>query len=383
LVPGNLEVRWGHGTPALGMYPFLRALLFVLPAESAHHVAFGALRFLAALPWGPTFLRALFPVPRGARVRALGLEFPSPVGLAAGFDKDALGYDALLAVGFGFVEVGTLTARPQPGNPKPRLFRLVRDHALLNRFGFNNRGAEAAARRLALGAHGIVGVNIGKSKAAEEAEAISDYEASARALSPYADYLVVNVSSPNTPGLRDLQSVGKLRPILSAVQRAIRQTPRNPPLLVKIAPDLADDDIDAIVDLALELGLAGIVATNTTIRRDGLSTPNLESLGAGGVSGPVLAARSREVLARLYARSGGRLVLISVGGVSDVEDAWARITAGAHLVQLYTSFVYRGPGLPSALARGLVAKLAASGFESFEAARGSGGSGGVRSNPSG
>src|SRR5690242_7267564 len=209
------------------------------------------------------------------RVRAFGRELPGPLGLAAGFDKDAKGVNALLALGFGFVEVGTVTAEAQPGNPKPRLFRLPRDRALVNRMGFNNEGAAAAARRLVHRAAGTVGVNIGKTKRVPEEGALADFAASAERLAPLADYLVVNVSSPNTPGLRDLQATAKLRPLLAAVRAAcdLASPMRRVPLLVKIAPDLADDDIDAVADLALELGLDGIIATNTTISRAGLATP--------------------------------------------------------------------------------------------------------------
>jgi len=296
----------------------------------------------------------------GARVRALGLDFPNPIGLAAGFDKDAIGYEALGALGFGFVEVGTLTAEPQPGNPMPRLFRLPKDRALINRMGFNNRGSAEAVARLKRPHETIVGVNIGKTKVVPEEEAIGDYVASAGRLGPFADYVVVNVSSPNTPGLRDLQATDKLRPLLGAVREALNEASpaRRVPLLVKIAPDLADEDLDALADLALELGLDGIIATNTTIRRDGLRSDasEVERCGAGGLSGPPLRERSLEVLKRLRARIGDRLVLISVGGIETAEQARERIEAGATLVQIYTAFIYEGPGLPSRLAKGIAAK---------------------------
>lgn len=331
------------------MYRLLYWLLLRhLPAEATHRLAFAALRALAALPLARRALAALL-APRDPtlEVHALGLRFRGPLGLAAGFDKDGKGTEALLALGFGFVEVGTLTAQPQPGNPKPRLFRLWRDRALLNRMGFNNGGAVAAAARLGKARHGVVGVNIGKTKLVEEDAAAADYAASARALAPVADYLVVNVSSPNTPGLRSLQSVDKLRPILLATRRACEEASpsRKVPLLVKIAPDLADEDVDAVAELALELSLDGIIATNTTIRRDGLTTPSAEvtALGAGGVSGPPVRARALEVLRRLAARVAGRLVLISAGGIETVEDVEARLAAGATLVQAYTGFVYGGP----------------------------------------
>jgi dihydroorotate dehydrogenase len=357
----------------------IRPFLFLLPAETAHRVAVTALRWLCAVPGVRALLEAIW-MPRdpALAIEALGVRFPSPIGLAAGFDKDGVGIDALLALGFGFVEIGTLTAQAQPGHPRPRMFRLVADRALINRLGFNNRGAEEAARRLARRdrRRGVVGVNIGKSRVVSEEEAISDYVRSTELLARHADYLVVNVSSPNTAGLRDLQAIAKLRPLLGAVKAAIaRSCPpgcRRPPLLVKIAPDLADDEIDAIADLALEIGLDGIVATNTTTSRAGLRTSadRVAALGAGGLSGPPLAARSLEVLRRLRARVGDRLVLIAVGGIENAEQAFERIAAGASLVQIYTSFVYGGPGLPSRMARGLLAISRARGFARIQDAIG-------------
>jgi dihydroorotate dehydrogenase len=362
------------------LYALVRPLLFLLPAEVAHSLAFGALRVFAALPFGTALLRAIAGRPDPSlRVRALGLELASPIGLAAGFDKDAVGHEALLALGFGFVEVGTVTAEAQPGNPRPRMFRLRADRALINRLGFNNRGAAAAEVRLRRRdrARGVVGVNVGKTKATPEDSAIADYEKSASRLAPLADYLVVNVSSPNTPGLRDLQAVSKLRPLLVAVQSAIRRACegswRTPALLVKIAPDLSDEDVDAVADLAVELGLEGIVATNTTISRAGLATPSatVEAIGAGGLSGAPLARRSLEVLRRLRARVGTKLVLVSAGGIETADDAWARIRAGATLVQIYTAFVYGGPFLPARLARDLAKRVKAEGFAKLEDAIGS------------
>ncbi|HJL31814.1 MAG TPA: quinone-dependent dihydroorotate dehydrogenase, partial [Polyangiaceae bacterium LLY-WYZ-15_(1-7)] len=309
--------------------------------------------------------------------------FPTPVGLAAGFDKDAVAFEALGALGFGFVEVGTLTGEGQVGNPQPRLFRLPADRALINRMGFNNHGSAAAAPRLAGRRRTIVGVNVGKTKVVPEERAIEDYVASTRRLGASADYFVVNVSSPNTPGLRDLQAVEKLRPLLAAVRATLDEVappapasgpetrgrryraPRRVPLLVKIAPDLADADVDAVAELALELGLEGIIATNTTIARSGLQTgaAALERIGAGGLSGAPLKARALEVMRRLRRRVGERLVLVGVGGIESVDDAWARIRAGATLVQLYTAFVYEGPTLPRRLALGLAERARAEGFE--------------------
>jgi dihydroorotate dehydrogenase len=289
------------------------------------------------------------------------------MGLAAGFDKNGLGLAAWGALGFGYAEVGTVTAQPQPGNPPPRMFRLPDDRALLNRLGFNNRGAAALALRLARHTPDVpIGVNIGKTKVVPAEAAVDDYRQSARLVGPLASYLVVNVSSPNTPGLRDLQAVESLRPILDAVQEET-----STPVLVKIAPDLSDSDIDEIADLAVELGLAGIVATNTTVSRDGLKTRGADELGPGGISGPPVARRSAEVLLRLYNRVGDRLVLISVGGIETVDDAWDRITAGASLLQGYTGFIYGGGLWAKHIHDGIAARLHAGGFPSLTDAVGS------------
>jgi dihydroorotate dehydrogenase len=329
-------------------------------AERAHRTAFRAIR--VARP----ALAALGRRPAAAPVQAMGLTFPGPLGLAAGFDKNAEGVDALAALGFAFVEVGTVTGEPQPGNPRPRLFRLPSDRAVVNRMGFNNDGAEAVARRLARRAARkhrpvVLGVNIGKTKVvdeADEAAVVADYEKSARLLAPYADYLVVNVSSPNTPGLRDLQAVSRLAPLLRAVRRqadASTGPGRRVPLLVKIAPDLDDADVLGVADLAVELGLDGIVATNTTVSRAGLaSTPGqVEAAGAGGLSGAPLRARAQEVLRLLRGRVGDELTIIAVGGIGSVADAQERLDAGATLLQAYTAFVYEGPFWPSRIQRGL------------------------------
>ncbi|MCD0452348.1 quinone-dependent dihydroorotate dehydrogenase [Actinocorallia sp. API 0066] len=319
------------------------ALLFSLvlrriDAEHVHHLTLRLLRVLQAVPGLAPLVRRVLG-PKGPPVRALGLDFPGPLGLAAGFDKDAVAYEALGAFGFSHVEVGTLTGEPQRGNPPKRLFRLVADRAVINRMGFNNGGAAAAAPRLRRPRTAIVGVNIGKTKVVPEAEAEADYVKSTRLLAPLADYLVVNVSSPNTPGLRDLQAVDKLRPLLTAVKEAKGATP----LLVKIAPDLADADVDAVADLALDLGLDGIIATNTTISREGLHSDPALTAETGGLSGAPLKARSVEVLRRLKARTGDSLTLISVGGVETADDVRERLAAGATLVQAYTGMIYGGP----------------------------------------
>lgn len=338
-----------------------RRVLSRLDAETAHKGAFTAMRVAARVPGLAAYGRRRF-APRGPGVDAFGLHFPGPLGLAAGFDKNAVGIDALAALGFAFVEVGTVTGRPQPGNPKPRLHRLVADRAVVNRMGFNNDGAAVVAARLARRRRRrgalpvVVGVNIGKSKVVPEAEAVGDYEASTRLLAPYADYLVVNVSSPNTPGLRDLQAVEKLRPLLTAVRaQADAVTSRRVPLLVKIAPDLGDDDVLAVAKLALELELDGIIATNTTIGRDGLrSTPlAVERAGTGGLSGAPLADRSLAVLRLLHGAVGDRLTLVAAGGIGSAADAHERLRAGATLVQAYTAFIYGGPFWPARVQREL------------------------------
>ena len=330
--------------------------------EQAHHAAFRAIRA------GRPVLQGLDRLDRrrSTAVTALGLTFPNRLGLAAGFDKNAVGIDALAALGFGHVEIGTVTGEPQPGNPKPRLFRLPADRAVVNRMGFNNDGAEVVGRRLAERARRfdgrpspVLGVNIGKTKVVPDdqiAAVIGDYEKSVQHLAPYADYLVVNVSSPNTPGLRNLQAVEKLEPLLAAVRTmADTVTDERVPLLVKIAPDLDDADVLAVADLATALGLDGIIATNTTISREGLATDaaSVEEIGAGGLSGAPLTERSLEVLRLLASRVADGLTLVSVGGISSVEDAAARLEAGATLLQGYTAFVYEGPLWPRRLVRGL------------------------------
>lgn len=335
-------------------------------AERAHHLAFGAIR--AAGPALRAADRVVAARRTSAPVKALGLEFPNALGLAAGFDKLGVGYDALGALGFGHVEIGTVTALAQPGNPKPRLFRLPDDRAVVNRMGFNNDGAAAVARRLAgrgradlrePAAGPVLGVNIGKSKVVpdnDEQAVLADYETSTRLLAPYADYLVVNVSSPNTPGLRNLQAVERLGPLLEHV-RTVAADVRDDrlPLLVKIAPDLADDDVLEVADLALAQGLDGIIATNTTTSRDGLRSPveAVEAAGAGGLSGAPLRERATAVLRLLRDRVGPDLTLIGVGGISTAEDARERLDAGATLLQAYTGFIYGGPLWPRRILGGL------------------------------
>ena len=320
---------------------FFRTVLKRLDPEFAHSLAFSVIRALPATGLGKLLKR---PIDPSLTVKTLGLTFDSPFGVAAGFDKSGVGIQGLGQLGFSHVEVGTITALPQPGNPKPRLFRLVADRGVINRMGFNNAGAIRAAavieRARRRSGRPIIGVNIGKSRVVPVEDAVADYLTSARALASLADYLVVNVSSPNTPGLRGLQEIDKLKPLLSAVKSAAGQTP----VLVKIAPDVTDDEARAIASLAVDQ-LDGIIATNTTLSRDGLATPaeTVEAAGAGGVSGKPVAARSLELLRIIRAVVPAEFCVISVGGVETAEDVAERLREGATLVQGYTGFIYRGP----------------------------------------
>jgi dihydroorotate dehydrogenase len=361
-------------------YRLLRPLLFTLPAETAHALGSRALSAALCTRGARERARRLLAVDDPAlRVALWGIDFPNPVGLAAGFDKSGSSFNALGALGFGFVEIGTVTALPQPGNPHPRLFRLPRDGALLNRMGFNNPGAEAVAARLrSTPAEPVLGINLGKSKATPLEEAAADYLRSLELLERHARYLVVNVSSPNTPGLRKLQDAGPLRELLRALRERARELaaargedPR--PILLKIAPDLSDAQLVDAVGIAREEGIAGIVATNTTISREGLRTPReqVEALGEGGISGQPVRARALEVISRVYRETGGMVPIIGVGGIFDARDAWERIRAGASLVQLYTGLVYGGPGMVRAINRGLLELLRREAFRSLEEAVGS------------
>jgi len=340
------------------MYPLLfRTVLARMDPETAHHAAMTVIRVLGIPPFSWIARGITRPDPR-LRTRALGLEFATPFGVAAGFDKDAKGVRGLGALGFGHVEVGTVTAIPQSGNPRPRLFRLIPDRAVINRMGFNNEGAQAAARRLTRlrrrARRPVIGVNIGKSRVVDVAEATADYLHSARLLAPLADYLVVNVSSPNTPGLRGLQAVETLEPLLTAVREAAGSTP----LLVKIAPDLPDDEVAAIARLAVRLGLAGLIATNTTVSREGLVTDPavVAAAGDGGLSGAPLKERSLAVLRQVRAVVPPEFCVVSVGGVETAADVQERRDAGADLVQGYTAFLYRGPLWARQIARGLLSR---------------------------
>jgi dihydroorotate dehydrogenase len=334
----------------------LRSLMFTLDAERAHRLAMFGLSQYARFA-GPPSSRDVARAPDLAR-EVMGLRFPNPVGLAAGFDKDAECVPAWPALGFGFVEVGTVTWHAQPGNPKPRIFRLPDDGALLNRLGFNNHGADAMARRMERWRASSkldvpVGVNLGKSKITPNDEAAEDYRKSFERTADLADYVVVNVSSPNTPGLRDLQAEEELAKILDALAdaNAKRETPR--PLVLKIAPDLDDDSALSAMRVATERDFSGLIVSNTTISREGLKGPVPD--GPGGISGRPLFARSTELLRLVAKENAGRLALIGVGGIFDAADAQAKLDAGADLVQVYTGFIYGGPGFVRRLLRGLLA----------------------------
>ena len=341
------------------LYPFLRPLAFALDAETAHRAT------IAALKWVPPHRPP--DLPASLRTRVAGIDFPSPVGLAAGFDKDAEVPEQMLALGFGFVEVGTVTPRPQAGNDKPRLFRLAEDQAVINRLGFNNQGQPAAFRRLIEcgPSRGIVGVNIGANK--DSVDRIADYVSGVRAMSRVARYLTINISSPNTPGLRQLQDEGALRALLAAVAEA--RDPNGPPIFLKVAPDLGAGEPDQIVRVAIHHGIDAIIVANTTVSR-----PALKSRFAaepGGLSGEPLKAPALKALRDFRAAAGGEMPLIGVGGIATADDAWDRIRAGASLVQLYTAMVYDGPGIARRIAVGLAERLKREGFASIGDAVGS------------
>ncbi len=350
-----------------------RLVLQRIDPERAHAIAATGLRLLAAVPGSLWLLRRLLAPPSPAlRVRALGLEFAGPLGVAAGVDKNATWFEPLLALGFGAVEVGTVTARQQPGNPRPRVTRFPTQRALLNGMGFPNDGAVRVAPRLTGRRQGVLGVNVGKSKVAELDAAVADYRESVRLLAAGADYLVLNVSSPNTPGLRDLQTVERLGALIDGVREELGAVGRaDLPLLIKLAPDLDDVEIERIADLAVERELAGIVATNTTVNHGVLPAGATGSLPhGGGVSGEPLRPRALAVLRLLHARVGGRVTLVAVGGIASADDAWERILAGATLLQAYTGFVYGGPLWPRQVNRGLEQRLRESPWATLEEAVG-------------
>jgi dihydroorotate dehydrogenase len=332
------------------LYKLLRPLAFALDAETAHRATIALLKLRTGTAFTPEP-----PDTPELESSVAGLRFPNPVGLAAGFDKNAEVPDQMLGLGFGFVEVGTLTPQPQAGNPSPRLFRLEEDHAVINRMGFNNDGQAAALKRLKnslrnaiVGSNrGIVGVNIGANK--DSPDRVSDYVEGVKTMSPVADYLTVNISSPNTPGLRNLQSGGELVELLAAVCEARR--PGGPPVFLKVAPDLQSGDHERIVRAAIDSGIDALIVSNTTISRPPLKSPQANEMG--GLSGRPLKALALEQLRRFRAASGGQIPLIAAGGIENAHDAWERITAGASLVQLYSAMVYEGPGIARRIAREL------------------------------
>lgn len=331
------------------MYSFIKKILFLFSPESVHHFAMRSLKFFRRLPFGEKMLRSCFAIQHSTlRKNVFGLDFPNPIGLAAGFDKDARYLHELACLGFGFVEIGTVTPLPQPGNEKPRLFRLPKDRALINRMGFNNEGATAAAARLKNRPPGlIIGGNIGKNKITPNEDAASDYEKGFEALFDVVDYFVVNVSSPNTPNLRALQEKEPLKELLNRLQALNSKKSAPKPILLKIAPDLSEDQLNDILEIVQETKLAGIVATNTTTSREGLVSPSpeIEQAGVGGLSGKPLQQRSTEVIRYIHERSEGTIPIIAVGGIFTAGDALEKLEAGASLVQVYTGFIYEGPGI--------------------------------------
>ena len=339
------------------LYPLIRPLAFAFDAETAHRATIKALKLMP--PHRPPN------VPASLRTRVAGIDFPSPVGLAAGFDKDGEVPEQMLSLGFGFVEVGTLTPRPQPGNPRPRLFRLRQDRAVINRMGFNNHGQAAAYARLieCTHMHGVIGVNIGANK--DSVDRIADYVAGVRAMAPIARYLTINISSPNTPGLRSLQDGGALDELLAAVQ----QVGVNKPIFLKVAPDLGDGDAERIVRAAIDHRIDALIVSNTTVSRPPLRSRSKDE--QGGLSGAPLKSLALEALRRFRRASAGEIPLIGVGGIANSDDAWQRIRAGASLVQLYTAMVYEGPGIARRIAHGLAQRLRREGFGNIAEAVGS------------
>jgi len=346
----------------------VRPLLFRLPAETAHELALHSLSFVP-----PRLIAKRINHPE-LIIKRFGLTFPNPIGLAAGFDKNGVALRPLAALGFGFIEAGTVTHHPQPGNPRPRLFRLSEDQALINRAGFNNEGAAAFARRVE---HGrpecVLGVSIGKSKITPLEDAIADYLASFELVYNVADYIAINVSSPNTPQLRELQQSQQLEALLSALLERRQELQKRVPLLVKLSPDLDRQELETIVAVIERLEIDGIIATNTTTSRDHLRTDvaRVAACGEGGLSGKPLKDRSTQMIADLYELTQGLIPLIGVGGIFTAEDAWEKIAAGASLVQLYTGFIYQGPRIAQQISEDLLQILAREGFPNLDAAVGS------------
>ena len=342
------------------MYTFFRSLLFFFSPEKAHHLTASLLRFALQIPGMKSIWKSLFCISDTRLEKTVfGISFPNPVGLAAGFDKDAKMFEDLAYCGFGFIEIGTLTPKGQPGNPQPRLFRLKEDNAIINRMGFNNEGVEAAVERLKKRkTKTIIGGNIGKNKVTENEDALNDYILNFNALFDYVDYFVVNVSSPNTPGLRDLQEKEPLKHLLFSLMQVNNLKTTQKPILLKIAPDLTDSQLDDIIEIVNETKIAGVIATNTTISREGLKTEKnlVEEIGAGGLSGKPVRERSTEVIRYLATKSNKSFPIIGVGGIHSEQDALEKLDAGADLIQLYTGFIYEGPTLVKRINKAILAR---------------------------
>jgi len=358
----------------VSFYSVLRPLLFLPEAERSHRMILCALALAAR---SPMLCRGLSRLAAGEgegesgcdlAVRAMGLHFPNPLGLAAGLDKDAVAVDAFAALGFGFVEVGTVTPLPQPGNPRPRLFRLPEAGALINRMGFNSAGADAVLRHLRR-RHSkvVVGVNLGKNAATPMACAVQDYVHGLGAVAGVADYVAVNISSPNTPRLRELHGAGALATLLAALLEKRKSLDKPLPLALKVSPDLSDDEIKAVTEVLSDHPVDAVIAVNTTVRRDGVAG-HRHAAEAGGLSGAPLGGLSTAVIAKFHARLQGRIPIIGAGGIDNADDAWEKLRAGADLLQLYTALIYRGPGLAAAIVRGLQKKVRAMGCGSLREA---------------
>lgn len=357
----------------------VRPLLFLLPPETAHEIALHSLSLALRLKTPRSFVAKRYSRSPFGPLERFGLTFANPVGLAAGFDKDGRYLNELAALGFGFIEAGTVTYHAQPGNPRPRIFRLSTDRALINRAGFNNAGAAALAKRLETGRPDFVlGISIGKSRIIPIEEAVEDYLKSFELVHAYADYIAINVSSPNTPGLRDLQRADHLEFLLKALQDKEAELSRaqnrsGVPLLIKVSPDLALAEIELIVDVAKRRNIAGIIATNTTVSRSSLQTSEkkIDEYGQGGLSGAPLKKRSTDVIAKIYQLTSGSLPVIGVGGIFNAADAWEKIVAGSSLIQVYTGFIYEGPSIARQINEGLEKMVSAEGFKTFDEAVGS------------
>jgi dihydroorotate dehydrogenase len=367
----------------LSLYRIIRPILFRLPAESAHEFALNSLRRALQNSALRRAAESRFQRSPFGNLKRFGLTFRNPAGLAAGFDKNGTAADLLSSLGFGFIEVGTVTSEAQPGNPKPRIFRLPRDRALINRLGFNNCGAKALVKNLKKHRPDcVLGINIGKFRSVAIEKAIPDYLKTFEIIYSTADYVAVNISSPNTPKLRELQQPGMLGELLGALQSRNAQLaakthlPSLKPILLKIAPDLSEEELESIVEIALDKGVAGIIATNTTVNREGLQSARarIEAIGEGGLSGAPLRDKSNEVISLIYRLTKGSLPIVGVGGIFTAEDAWKKICAGASLVQLYTGFIYEGPGIARDINEGLRQIVSKEGFVSLDEAVGSGAS---------